>query len=89
MHHPGHWWQGSTNLESIQILKKPGGSLKDSFLGEGYVFTSYIMDLSEPSFFLVPTMLCEVHVETPVYHFQNSPLWHNSDIHLMCSDSVL
>ena len=30
-------WQGSTNLEAIQILKKPGGSLKDSFLDEGYV----------------------------------------------------
>lgn len=28
-------WQGSTNLESIQIIKKPGGSLKDSFLDEG------------------------------------------------------
>lgn len=27
--------QGSTNLESIQILKKPGGSLEDSFLEEG------------------------------------------------------
>ncbi|KAK6131362.1 hypothetical protein DH2020_034903 [Rehmannia glutinosa] len=26
---------GSTNLESIQIIKKPGGSLKDSFLDEG------------------------------------------------------
>jgi hypothetical protein len=23
-------------LEAIQILKKPGGSLKDSFLDEGY-----------------------------------------------------
>lgn len=29
--------QGSTNLESIQIIKKPGGSLKDSFLDEGWV----------------------------------------------------
>lgn len=29
--------QGSTNLEAIQILKKTGGSLKDSFLDEGYV----------------------------------------------------
>lgn len=28
-------WQGSTNLEAIQIIKKPGGSLKDSFLDEG------------------------------------------------------
>ncbi|RRT48787.1 hypothetical protein B296_00027026 [Ensete ventricosum] len=27
--------QGSTNLESIQIIKKAGGSLKDSFLDEG------------------------------------------------------
>ena len=28
--------QGSTNLEAIQIIKKAGGSLKDSFLDEGY-----------------------------------------------------
>lgn len=28
--------QGSTNLEAIQIIKKPGGSLKDSFLDEGW-----------------------------------------------------
>jgi hypothetical protein len=27
--------QGSTNLESVQIIKKPGGSLIDSFLDEG------------------------------------------------------
>ncbi|KAL8481399.1 hypothetical protein ACS0TY_027782 [Phlomoides rotata] len=27
--------KGSTYLESIQIIKKPGGSLKDSFLDEG------------------------------------------------------
>ncbi|KAL0314488.1 UNVERIFIED_CONTAM: T-complex protein 1 subunit beta [Sesamum angustifolium] len=27
--------KGSTNLEAIQIIKKPGGSLKDSFLDEG------------------------------------------------------
>ncbi|KAG5609476.1 hypothetical protein H5410_020757, partial [Solanum commersonii] len=27
--------KGSTNLEVIQIIKKPGGSLKDSFLDEG------------------------------------------------------
>ncbi|CAL5332328.1 unnamed protein product [Camellia sinensis] len=26
---------GSTNLEAIQIIKKPGGSLKDSFLDKG------------------------------------------------------
>ncbi|CAL5343048.1 unnamed protein product [Camellia sinensis] len=25
----------STNLEAIQIIKKPGGSLKDSFLDKG------------------------------------------------------
>ncbi|KAL6514935.1 hypothetical protein OROGR_020514 [Orobanche gracilis] len=27
--------KGSKNLESIQIVKKPGGSLRDSFLDEG------------------------------------------------------
>ncbi|KAL8506348.1 hypothetical protein ACS0TY_017285 [Phlomoides rotata] len=33
--------KGSTNLESIQIIKKPGGSLKDSFLDEGYAMLLY------------------------------------------------
>eukprot|EP00257_Ricinus_communis_P026020 XP_025013434.1 T-complex protein 1 subunit beta [Ricinus communis] len=35
-------WQGSTNLESIQIIKKPGGSLKDSFLDEGFILDKKI-----------------------------------------------
>jgi len=29
--------QGSTNLDSIQIIKKVGGSLKDSYLDEGFI----------------------------------------------------
>ena len=29
--------QGSTNLEHIQIIKKAGGSLADSFLDEGFI----------------------------------------------------
>ncbi|KAM3320331.1 zinc finger BED domain-containing protein DAYSLEEPER-like [Capsicum chacoense] len=29
--------KGRTNLEAVQIIKKPGGSLKDSFLDEGLV----------------------------------------------------
>ncbi|CAN1297125.1 T-complex protein 1 subunit beta [Linum perenne] len=34
--------QGSTNLESIQIIKKPGGSLMDSFLDEGFILDKKI-----------------------------------------------
>ncbi|KAL9445771.1 hypothetical protein AB3S75_013622 [Citrus x aurantiifolia] len=34
--------KGSTNLESIQIIKKPGGSLKDSFLDEGFILDKKI-----------------------------------------------
>ncbi|RLN21993.1 T-complex protein 1 subunit beta [Panicum miliaceum] len=34
--------KGSTNLEAIQILKKPGGSLKDSFLDEGFILDKKI-----------------------------------------------
>ncbi|KHN21129.1 T-complex protein 1 subunit beta [Glycine soja] len=33
---------GSTNLESIQIIKKPGGSLMDSFLDEGFILDKKI-----------------------------------------------
>mmetsp|Transcript_9023 Transcript_9023/g.27132 ORF Transcript_9023/g.27132 Transcript_9023/m.27132 type:complete len:538 (+) Transcript_9023:118-1731(+) len=29
--------KGSTNLDHIQIIKKPGGSLKDSYLEEGFI----------------------------------------------------
>ncbi|KAI8013308.1 T-complex protein 1 subunit beta [Camellia lanceoleosa] len=41
--------QGSTNLEAIKIIKKPGGSLKDSFLDEGwcnwyFVLWQFILD---------------------------------------------
>ncbi|KAI8550001.1 hypothetical protein RHMOL_Rhmol06G0069700 [Rhododendron molle] len=34
--------KGSTNLESIQIIKKPGGSLIDSFLDEGFILDKKI-----------------------------------------------
>ncbi|XP_072953815.1 T-complex protein 1 subunit beta-like [Typha angustifolia] len=34
--------KGSTNLEAIQILKKAGGSLKDSFLDEGFILDKKI-----------------------------------------------
>ncbi|KAG4385410.1 hypothetical protein GLYMA_12G087300v4 [Glycine max] len=34
--------KGSTNLESIQIIKKPGGSLMDSFLDEGFILDKKI-----------------------------------------------
>ncbi|KAH8519281.1 hypothetical protein H0E87_000896 [Populus deltoides] len=34
--------KGSTNLESIQVIKKPGGSLKDSFLDEGFILDKKI-----------------------------------------------
>ncbi|GBG61417.1 hypothetical protein CBR_g20448 [Chara braunii] len=34
--------KGSTNLASIQIIKKPGGSLKDSFLDEGFILDKKI-----------------------------------------------
>ncbi|XP_052734201.1 T-complex protein 1 subunit beta-like [Vigna angularis] len=35
-------FRGSTNLESIQIIKKPGGSLKDLFLDEGFILDKKI-----------------------------------------------
>ncbi|GJZ51481.1 T-complex protein 1 subunit beta [Tanacetum coccineum] len=34
--------KGSTNLESILIIKKAGGSLKDSFLAEGFILDKKI-----------------------------------------------
>ena len=34
--------KGSTNLESIQIIKKAGGSLKDSFLDKGFILDKKI-----------------------------------------------
>ena len=34
--------QGSTNLEAIQIIKKCGGSLRDSFLDEGFILDKKI-----------------------------------------------
>merc|ERR1712048_1304766 len=33
---------GSNNLELIQIIKKPGGTLKDSFLDEGFILQKQI-----------------------------------------------
>jgi T-complex protein 1 subunit beta len=32
-----HIYTGSGNLDYIQVIKKPGGSLADSFLEEGFV----------------------------------------------------
>ncbi|KAJ3049270.1 T-complex protein 1 subunit beta [Rhizophlyctis rosea] len=34
--------KGSTNLDNIQIIKKPGGKLSDSFLAEGYILDKKI-----------------------------------------------
>ncbi|GAQ90249.1 TCP-1/cpn60 chaperonin family protein [Klebsormidium nitens] len=34
--------QGSGNLEAIQIIQKPGGSLQDSFLDEGFILDKRI-----------------------------------------------
>ena len=34
--------KGSTNLDYIKIIKKPGGSLKDSFLDEGFILEKSI-----------------------------------------------
>ena len=33
---------GSGNLEAIHIIKKPGGTLKDSYLDEGYILDKKI-----------------------------------------------
>ncbi|KAI8062380.1 T-complex protein 1 subunit beta [Gongronella butleri] len=34
--------KGSTNLENIQIIKKPGGKLRDSYLDEGFILDKKI-----------------------------------------------
>eukprot|EP00890_Picochlorum_soloecismus_P006861 jgi/Picsp_1/9/NSC_00009-R1_t-complex protein 1 subunit beta len=34
--------KGSTDLEAIQILKKPGGTIRDSFLDEGFILDKRI-----------------------------------------------
>ncbi|CAL8465995.1 g5531 [Coccomyxa elongata] len=34
--------KGSTNLEAIQIIKKPGGTLRESFLDEGFILDKRI-----------------------------------------------
>jgi T-complex protein 1 subunit beta len=34
--------KGSTNLESIQIIKKPGGRMVDSYLDEGFILDKRI-----------------------------------------------
>jgi len=34
--------KGSNNLEHIQIIKKPGGALKDSFLADGFLLDKKI-----------------------------------------------
>lgn len=35
-------WQGSTDLDAIHIIKKVGGSLKDSYLEEGFILEKRI-----------------------------------------------
>lgn len=35
-------YQGSTNLNNIQIIKKVGGRLNDSFLDEGFILDKKI-----------------------------------------------
>merc|ERR1740138_469773 len=34
--------QGSGNLDHVQILKKPGGALKDSYLADGFILDKKI-----------------------------------------------
>ncbi len=34
--------KGSTNLDAIQIIKKPGGTIRDSFLDEGFILDKRI-----------------------------------------------
>ena len=34
--------QGSTNLNYIHIIKKPGGSIRDSFLSDGFILEKSI-----------------------------------------------
>lgn len=36
------WMQGSTDLEHIQIIKKQGGKLTDSYLDEGFILDKKI-----------------------------------------------
>lgn len=36
--------QGSTDLEHIQIIKKAGGKLTDSYLDEGQILAIYMYD---------------------------------------------
>ena len=39
--------QGSTNLEAIQIIKKLGGNLSDSYLEEGNEFTKFYCTITK------------------------------------------
>lgn len=34
--------KGSSNLEYIQVLKYPGGSIRDSYLDEGFILKKQI-----------------------------------------------
>ena len=40
--------QGSNNLDHIQILKKPGGSLRDSYLEEGFLLDHKVAGVGQP-----------------------------------------
>ena len=35
------YWQGSGNLDAIQVIKKLGGALEDSYLDEGKTDSLY------------------------------------------------
>lgn len=54
--------RGSGNLDYIKIIKKPGGSLKDSFLDEGYILEKTI------------SVGCPRRLENPKIMIANTPM---------------
>ena len=54
--------KGTTNLEYIKVIKKPGGSLKDSFLDEGFILEKNI------------TVGCPRRKENPKILVANTPM---------------
>ena len=57
--------KGSSNLDYIKIIKKPGGSLKDSFLDEGFILEKEI------------SVGCPHRVENPTIMVANCPMDHD------------
>lgn len=54
--------QGCENLDMIQVIKKPGGQLKDSFLAEGFIIEKKIATgcktrLEEPTIMVANTTM--------------------------------